>query len=155
MAVSARLARFLRRHRVLGADTMVFAYHLQRHPRYVAATRRVLSAWEAGSHRGVASVLSLSEILVKPLRDADHIAVADYRRLLTRFPGLRLLEVSQGIAEAAARIRAAHGLALPDAVLIATAIAGGATGFLTNDPAFKRVPDIEVLLLDEVAPGRR
>lgn len=75
--------------------------------------------------------------------------------MLTTFPNLRLLDVNRSIAEGAARLRATYGLALPDAVQIATAVAAGATGFVSNDPAFKRVKQIEVLLLDEVAPARR
>jgi len=97
----------------------------------------------------------MGEVLVKPLRVGDRAAAAEYRRLLTAFPNLRLLDVTQGIAESAARIRAAHGLALPDAVQIATALAAGATGFISNDADFKRVKEIEVLLLDEVVPARR
>ena len=68
---------------------------------------------------------------------------------------MRLLDVTRGIAEIGARIRAAHGLSLPDGIQVATALAAGATGFISNDPDFKRVPDIEVLLLDEVTPARR
>lgn len=125
------------------------------HPRYVRATRAILDAWEAGSHHGVTSVLSLSEVLVRPFRDGDRTATEEYRRLLTAFPNLRLLDVNRGIAEAAARLRAAHALALPDAVQVATALAAGATGFVSNDPDFKRVPGIEVLPLDEAVSARR
>jgi len=39
MAVRPLLVQFLRRHRLLAADTMVFIYHLQDHPRYVPATQ--------------------------------------------------------------------------------------------------------------------
>ena len=154
MAVNPRLRRFLAKHRVLAVDTMVFAYHLQGHPRYLPAARGILRTWEKGWRRGVTSVLSLSEILVKPLRDGDAAAAEDCRRFLTTFPNLRLLEVTRGIAKIAARLRAAHGLSLPDGIQMATALAAGATGFISKDPAFKRVPDVEVLILDEVAPAR-
>ena len=155
MVISPRLRNFVGRHRVLAADTMVFIYHLEEHPRYAAATQGILSAWEKGPHRGVTSILSLSEVLVKPLREGDRGVAEDYRRLLTTFPNMRLLDVTRGIAEIGARIRAAHGLSLPDGIQVATALAAGATGFISNDPDFKRVPDIEVLLLDEVTPARR
>jgi predicted nucleic acid-binding protein len=110
MAVMPILAQFLRRHRVLAADTMVFIYHLQEHPRYVPATQVILDAWESGSHQGVTSIISLAEVLVKPLRDGNDAAADDYRRLLTTFPNLRLCEVTRSIAEAAARLRAVLGL---------------------------------------------
>ncbi len=155
MAVSRRFARFLNRHRVVAVDTNVFIYHLQQHPRYLPVTRDLLGAWERGSHRGVTSVVSLSEVLVKPLRESDHAAAEEYRNLLATFPNLGLLGVTRNIAEGAARIRAIHGLDLPDAIHIATAVTGGATGFISNDPAFRRVRDIEVLLLDEAVAVRR
>lgn len=154
MAVRLALARFLRRHRVLAADTMVFIYHLQDHPRYGPTTHVLLEAWEAGSHQGVTSIIPLAEVLIKPLRDGNEIAAEDYRRLLTTFPNLRLVEVTQRIAEVAAGLRAAHGLPMPDALQAATAITAGAGGFITNDSALKRVRDLDVLILDEVIPAR-
>jgi len=155
MAVMPVLAQFLRRHRVLAADTMIFIYHLQEHPRYVPATQVILDAWEAGSHQGVTSVISLAEVLVKPLRDGNNVAAEDYRRLLTTFPNLRLCDVNQSVAEAAARLRAVHGQPMPDMIQVATAIIAGATGFVSNEPAFKRIKDVEVLILDDVVPARR
>jgi predicted nucleic acid-binding protein len=155
MAVMPILAQFLRRHRVLAADTMVFIYHLQEHPRYVPATQVILDAWEAGSHQGVTSIITLAEVLVKPLRDGNDMAAEDYRRLLTTFPNLRLYDVTQSIAEAAARLRAVHGQPMPDMIQIATAVIAGATGFVSNDPTFKRIKDLEILMLDDVVPARR
>jgi predicted nucleic acid-binding protein len=155
MAVMPILAQFLRRHHVLAADTMIFIYHLQDHPRYVSATQVILDSWEAGSHQGVTSIISLAEVLVKPLRDGNNVAAEDYRRLLTTFPNLRLYDVNRGIAEAAARFRAVHGQPMPDMIQVATAIIAGATGFITNDPAFKRIEDVEILILDDVVPARR
>lgn len=155
MAVMPILAQFLRRHRVLAADTMIFIYHLQEHPRYVPATQVILDSWEAGSHQGVTSVISLAEVLVKPLRGGNNVAAEDYRRLLTTFPNLRLCDVSRSIAEAAARLQAVHGQPMPDMIQVATAIIAGATGFVSNEPAFKRIKDLEILILDDVVPARR
>jgi len=155
MAVSPALARFLRQHRVVGTDTMVFIYHLQAHPRYVPAAQTILDAWEGGPHQGITSVLSLAEVLVKPLRDGNKEAADDYRRLLATFPNLRLIDVSRGIGELAARLRAAHGLPMPGMIQVATALTAGATGFISNDAEFRRVKDLEILLLDDVVPARR
>ena len=154
MALKAVLARFLRRHRLLAADSMVFIYHLDQHRRYAPATRAVLRGLEEGSHSGVTSVLTLAEVLLGPLRAANLVAVKDYRRILTTFPNLQLLDVNRAIAETAAGLRAAHGLDAPDAIQVATAMAAGATGLVSNDSAFKRVKGIEVLILDDVVAAR-
>jgi hypothetical protein len=44
---------------------------------------------------------------------------------------------------------------MPDMIQVATAIIAGATGFIANDPAFKRIKDLEILMLDDVVPARR
>ena len=155
MALRTALTAFLRRHAVVAADSMAFIYHLQEHPRYVEATQRILESWERGVPRGVTSVISLAEVLVKPLRDGNEAAAAEYLRLLTSFPNLQLIELDRQIAEAAARLRATHGLPLPDMIQAATAIGRGATGFVTNDPGFRRVKELDVLVLDEAVRIRR
>jgi predicted nucleic acid-binding protein len=155
VALRPSLGQFLKRHHVVAADTMVFIYHLQEHPRYVPATQVILDAWEAGSHQGVTSIITLAEVLVKPLRDRNDVAAEDYRRLLTTFPNLRLCDVNQSIAEVAARLRAVHGQPMPDMIQAATAVVAGATGFVSNDPTFKRIKDLDIFILDDVVPARR
>jgi len=154
VALKTTLASFLKRHAVVAADTMVFIYHLQEHPRYVEATQRILEGLERGSPRGVTSVISLAEVLVKPLRDGNEEAAAEYLRLLTSFPNLQLIALDRRIAEAAARLRAVYGLPLPGMIQAATAVSQGATGFVTNDPGFRRVKELDVLVLDEAVRSR-
>lgn len=154
MALKPALGQFLKRHRAVAADTMVFIYHLQEHPRYVPATQVILEAWEKGAPQGVTSVITLAEVLVKPFRGGNQVATEDYRRLLTTFPNLRLVEVSRNVAELAARLRAAHGQPMPDMIQAATALISGATGFISNDPAFRRLKDLEILILDDVVSAR-
>lgn len=60
------------------------------------------------------------------------------------------LSPSHGVAERAARARARYALRTPDAIQLATAITAGATGFITNDKDFRRVTDIDVLILDDL-----
>jgi predicted nucleic acid-binding protein len=47
----------------------------------------------------------------------------------------------------AAEIRARYGLRTPDAIMIATAIESGATLAVTNDDAWRKVEELEVLVL--------
>lgn len=149
------LSAFLKRLRVVAAGTMVFIYHLQDHPRYVPATRVILDAWRTGSHQSVTSALSRAEMLVRPLKGGEPDVAEDYRRVLTTFPNLRLVDVDRAVAGLAARLRALQGLQLPDAIQAATAIVCGATAMVANDPVFRRVKGGEILLLGEVAPAAR
>ncbi len=57
-------------------------------------------------------------------------------------------------ADQAARLRAMCRLRTPDAIQAATALSAQVSGFITNDAAFSRVPELDVLLLDDlISPG--
>jgi predicted nucleic acid-binding protein len=43
----------------------------------------------------------------------------------------------------------AHPKQTPDALIAATAISCKASAFLTNDPVFRRIPNLEALLIDD------
>lgn len=144
------LRKLLARHRRLAADTMVFIYYLEDHPRYAPLLEPLFAAWEEGRAEGVTSVLTLLEILVKPKREGRPEVARDYRDLLTTYPHLTLIPVDAEIAELAADLRARYALRTPDALQVATALHAGATAFLTNDSRLKAVRELEVILLDEL-----
>lgn len=50
----------------------------------------------------------------------------------------------------AAQLRAELGLAAPDALQAATALLGGADGFISNDRVFQRLDTLKVLILDDL-----
>jgi predicted nucleic acid-binding protein len=154
LGVAGSLRPFLRRHRVVGADSMVFIYHLEDHPRYAPITQVIFDEWERGPSAGATSVVTIMEVLVKPLRDGRRQVADEYRRLLSSFPNLAIVEIDREVARRAADLRARHGIRTPDALQIAAALNHGATGFVTNDESAKRVQDIEVLLLEEVIRSR-
>jgi len=90
------------------------------------------------------------ELLVRPYRMADLDQVDLFYSLLSTYPNLEWAVTDLNIADRAAELRARKKLRTPDAIQIATAIASGATGYVTNDKVFKRVNDIDVLLLDDL-----
>lgn len=63
-----------------------------------------------------------------------------------------MVEPSVQICRMAARLRAKHGIRTPDAIHVATALATGATEFLTNDRGLSRVTEIRVLVLGTLLP---
>jgi len=146
------LEEFLSRHKQVGADTMVFIYHLQDHLTYAPLTQAIFEAWEEGRNSGVTSVITVLEILVKPKRERNSDAARDYQGLLTTYPNLHILDVDLTVACLAADLRAKYAIRTPDALQIAAALHAGASGFITNDEQLKRVADegIEVLLLEDL-----
>ncbi len=94
--------------------------------------------------------MTLTEVLVHPLRAGNVELAGHYRDILFDQENLITLPVSSAIAEVAAQLRGAQNLRTPDAIQIATAIQGGATFFLTNDAHLSSVPELKVLVLDEL-----
>ena len=129
---------------------MVFIYHLEDHPTYAPLTEAIFESWESGRTSGVASVITLLEILVKPKREGNSQAARDYKELLTTFPNLQMVGLDADLADKASEVRAKFNLKTPDAIQVAATLQTGGTAFITNDPVFKRITEIEVLLIDEL-----
>jgi predicted nucleic acid-binding protein len=141
---------FLRRHRRVALDTSVFVYHVQANPRYLPATDKLFAWLESPLSSGVTSCISMTELLVQPIREGDEELVSKFFFLLTRYPHLEWMPTTVPIAALAARFRALHRLRTPDALQAATAVYSKATGLITNDAAFRRLGEVQVLLLDDV-----
>jgi predicted nucleic acid-binding protein len=97
----------------------------------------------------VTSTITMTELLVDPYRDHDVERVNELAGLLLSYPNLEWIPGTLQIAVRAAEIRANHRLLIPDALQAATALHANATGLVTNDPVFKRVAELDVLLLDD------
>jgi predicted nucleic acid-binding protein len=93
----------------------------------------------------------MTEILVHPYRHIGENRAADYYSLLVSYPNLVWIPADLRIADLAARLRADHRMRTPDAIQAATATILGATGLVTNDRIFARVPDFETLVFDDVS----
>lgn len=84
----------------------------------------------SGALAGIGSVLLLPELLSKPTRAEAGDEVTKLDSLLGR---LDLLPVDRATAELATALAASYGLRAADAVHLATAVAGGADRFITNN----------------------
>lgn len=136
-------------HGVIALDTCVWIYHLEAHPDYLGLTSGLLSAVAAGECSAVISELTLLELLVRPLQLQREDVADEYETLLTHFPNLVWARVSRDVLLKAVAIRAEYGLRTPDAIMVATGILRGATRLITNDRAWKRVKETEIVCLTD------
>ncbi len=99
---------------------------------------------------GIGSVLLIPELLTKPLRDEATDELDVLGALLGR---LELLPVDEATAELAAALGASYRLRAADAVHLATAVAGGADHFLTNNRSHfsKSITEVDVLYPEDLS----
>lgn len=146
-----RLLAELSRFTLIGLDSSVLIYHLEDVRPYSDLTEAVFAAIGRGAPRAVLSTISVAELLVKPWMERQPGRAAAFERFVVSLPNASVIAPDVGAAIEAARLRAAYGVGLPDALLVATARREGAQGFLTNDRGLRRLKGerISVVVLDD------
>jgi len=144
----ADLEIFLIRHKIIGLDTMLFIYQFEKYKNFWQKTKIVFSLLEAGKFKAVTSVIGVIENLTKPKAEKNYLLVKEYQELLTNFPNLTIASVDFKIADLSSSLRAKYNLTTPDAILVATALNCGSTGFITADVKLKKIKEIEVFILE-------
>jgi len=139
----------------VGLDTAPLIYFVEEHPAYLRIVDPFFEAMGRGDIQVVTSTLTLAEVLVHPHKRGDRSLVDQYSLMLLDTENLETLPVSSEIADQAARIRAAHGVKTPDSIRLATALAGKATAFLTNDGDLQAPPGLRRIVLDDLLASPR
>lgn len=143
------LERALNGHRRVALDSNVLIYLAEDlADRGEIASRLVTALTDQGIEMVLATV-GLSEILTGPARAGDLVGFEALAGEL-REMGLRLVALDPSIAEDAAWLRGRARLDLVDAIHVASALAAGATLFLTNDRDIPSVPQLEAVYLDDL-----
>jgi predicted nucleic acid-binding protein len=135
---------------VVGLDTAPLIYFIEENSTYLPFVRPFFEAVDHGEFRVTTSVLTLTEVLVHPMRQGDHDLADQYRGILLHASQVTIVPVSETIAEEAAQLRARHGLRTPDAIQMATAIRSGASSFLTNDSRLPAFASLKTLVLNQL-----
>lgn len=129
-------------------DANAVIYAIERIEPYRTLLEPLWQAAHSGTVSVITSELTWLETLTKPLRDQDVQLAALFRAFLTA-QEVSLLPATLPLWEQAARLRGL-GLKTPDALHAATALAHQCALFVTNDPIFRRVPNLPVVVLAEV-----
>ncbi|BDP41464.1 PIN domain nuclease [Deinococcus aetherius] len=110
----------------LDSDVLIYAAS-EGHP-LGESVRRLLQ--QAGPETHVGSVLLLTEVLAKPLREGRD---TELRLLGDLLAALSLRDITRSTALLATQLAAAYRLRAPDALHLASAVEAGADAFLTNN----------------------
>jgi predicted nucleic acid-binding protein len=130
-------------------DTAPIIYFVERNPQYLPYVRVVFEHIRDSLLTAVTSPVTLAECLVRPYRLGQTELQQEFIDLMTGIEGIEFVRIDQTLALQAAQIRARYNLQLPDAFQIAVALAAGCEAFLTNDVIFRRVTELQVLVLDD------
>lgn len=140
---------------VVGLDSAPLIYFVEAHPLYRPHLRPLFEAIELGDIQAVTSSITLTEVLIHPLRQANKFLTMQYSDILLHSPNLATRSVTSEIATLAAKIRATHGMKMPDAIQLATAQDANAAAFLTNDRGLSSHPGMNVLVLDDILAAKQ
>ena len=125
-------------HRAFVDSSACIAYHSTTE-RVHALARHLFSRVANGSDplSGYISVVSATEMLIRPIRagSPDLLLVSGFLR---SFPNLHVIDVNLDIAIQAATLRAVSRLALPDSLLVGTALLAGCEAIVSNDEQWSR-----------------
>jgi predicted nucleic acid-binding protein len=132
---------------LVALDTSLLIYYVEANPLYLVAVEPLFDRIIAKQITAHASLITLIEVLVRPLRENQRALADRYRDILQS--SFAVHEFSLELAEQAAALRAEYGLRTPDAIICATALGAGCAFMITNDDKFDRVAGIRTLKVDE------
>jgi predicted nucleic acid-binding protein len=136
-------------HHLVALDANVLIYVLEGSEAFGAQARAVLDALDDGIIAASMATIGQVEILAGPARVADsHMfeRTADEIRSM----GITFAPLTEAVAEDAAWLRGTGGIALVDAIHVASARAAGATALITNDRRIKPRANLDVVYLDDL-----
>jgi predicted nucleic acid-binding protein len=144
------LAQAVKGVNLIAFDTAPLIYFVERHPDYFDRLLYLMSAVDKGQLEGVTSTITLTEVLVQPIRTANQTLASRYEAVLTNSRHFQVEAITTKTARLAAELRAQYNLKTPDALQVASAIQANADAFLTNDKGLRRVTEVAVWVVEEL-----
>lgn len=121
----------------ISLDTNIFVGVLNKEP-YSLYSKRILDQIDSGSVDCVVSTVVISEMcagyhMADQTREKD-----DFLTHVEASQSYDIVELSVGVADQAGRIKAETGLTLRDAIVVASAMKGGAECLISNDESLRK-----------------
>ncbi len=131
-------------------DTAPVIYFIEAHRQFGPLVRQVVELMNENRIQAFTSVLTLSEVLPKPVETGNDELAEKFKTYLKNGPNLTLLPITETIGESADVLRGKYPhLKTVDAVQIAAALDAEADAFLTNDKKLSGIKEIKILVLND------
>lgn len=136
-------------------DTAPIIYFIEAHPLYGPLMREIVDMFSNGILIAYTSVITLTEVLVKPVQLNKMDLAETFEKFLLRSKGLSILDIDVDIASYAGILRGKYKfLRTLDALQLSAAIKVGADVFITNDRKLKSFEGIKILYLNDFVRER-
>lgn len=131
-------------------DTPIFIYLFEDHPKYA---RLIQPIFDQESIIKITSVITIAEVLTKPIEVKNENLVNKYEEIFRHLPGLSIVYPDYHTAVTAAQIKAQYQFRLIDSFQLAIATQYKCSSFLTNDRKLTKYKNLSVICLDKLANG--
>jgi len=144
------LVKEIKRYKSIFIDTAPFIYFIEANPKFGPLVKEVINVINQRNLVAYTSVLTLTEVLPKPIQMKRDDLVNDFIQFFRNGKNLYIVEINETIAEMAGRLRGKYmSLRTIDAIQLAVALSIGADVFLSNDEKLKPVKEIKIILLKD------
>ena len=140
----------LEKSRLIALDASIF---IEKSAKYFNFLDKLFikSKLQAGLLKITTSIITLIEVLTKPLAENQEELANKYRDILLNSSNTYILELNNDIAEKSAILKSKYKfLKTPDAIQLATAIYSNSDLFLSNDKKLQNLNEINVVILDQL-----
>ena len=131
-------------------DTAPLIYYIEENSLYENLLNDLFAVCEKQKCQFISSVITLTEVLILPLREGKKELAEKYENILTHSHSIEIIDINVDIAKVTAQLRADYSLKTPDAIQLATAIYSYADYFLTNDKRLKIIKEVQVITLNDL-----
>ena len=132
-------------------DTNTIIYFLEQHEPYFEVIAPIFDMVGTGDIAAFTGNISITETLIKPIRDKNNELIQDIKSLLFDSDIFTLVDSSRATFLQAAEIGGNNGLRSADALHFSSAVEANCQYFLTNDRGFTSANGVEVVLLASLA----
>jgi predicted nucleic acid-binding protein len=146
MTLSEELARL----RTVFIDTAPIIYYIEAHSQFGPLAKEIVNAFQSGKLIAFSSVITLVEVLPKPVETGDEKLVKQFSDFLKNGKNISMVDISADIAESAGKLRGRYTFLRPmDAIQIAVSLKVEADAFITNDIKLKQIDALKIIILKD------
>ena len=130
-------------------DTNPIIYFIEQNTQFIELVTPVFEMIGEDSILAFTSELSLTEVLIKPIRDNRIQIIQTHKELLLDPELFTLISPNQDTFLLAAELGGKSSMRMPDAIHMACAIESKCKYFITNDKGIKSTADVTVVQISD------